>query len=583
MNKLNQLKHRAINKFTMSLYFISILSAVSCDNDKTKAEVTPTLQKVSFSASSGTEGIALSDYQTVKLFITNDEAGKTPANYYEGTTKKTFEAGGSEFTIKDGLISIHLESAAYQGKAHYVQQFDMNAQSKTSYCLKAPVSFKLKDTDDSKSVILVLVENKTIVEGETTTETTKKLTKHRRKRKSKSSETKKGTSEKPVSFSLSKATSVTDPFFFYVQFQKPVSGQTPEYYKGTDKDISDIKFKLIDKISETKEITYYQTDNFFGEISKGGKAAEKFKITFPAEASIYKNKTLTISDISITTGGEKKTFTISYYDANNKKVTSIQKRGKVKFIPPTSASTAGKYADIPDKIFREYLKETIPSAFNKENKIDTSSNLVKDLKKIEVSKKGIKNLEGIEYFTGLKELYCTDNHLNKLDVSENKALEVLYCSRNPLEGKLIVKDNKSLIRLACRKIGLAILDLSQNIHLSRLYCQENQLTQLNLSQNTLLLDIHLWGNPIISLNLRGIGHHPMSSYFVLDLGSMAMKETLKAIKVDVKAISYNLKFREALRKVYNKNPNLAVSTYDDRGDLVCKNYNPVNNSCLDKK
>lgn len=575
MKKLNQLKHRAINKFTMGLYCLGILSAVSCDNEKTKTEVMPTLQKVNFAASTdpGKKSITLSDYSTVKLFITTDDIGSKPAHYYVGINEKTFEKGGTKFTIEKDALSIYLKSASGEDKKYYVQQFDMDAKGKASYRLAKVISFNLKDKEESKSVNLALVENKTKVEGETTTATKEKST---TKKPKKATET----SDKPVSFALSKEKVDTGKqFFFYVQFQKLVSGKTPEYYKGADKDISNISFKLKDE----NGTIYYKTSDFFGQISKSGKAADKFKITLPAEASIYKNKTLTISEVSITMGGEEKTFTVSYYDANNKKVTSIQKGGKVTFIPPTSASTARKYADIPDKIFREYLKETIPSAFNKENKIDTSSNLVKDLKKIEVSKKGIKNLEGIEYFTGLKELYCTDNQLNKLDVSENKALEVLYCSRNPLEGKLIVKDNKSLIRLACRKIGLATLDLSQNIHLSRLYCQENQITQLNLSQNKLLLDIHLWGNPIISLDIRGIGHHPMTDYFVLDLGSTAMKETLKAIKVDVKALRYNFKFKEALRKVYNKNPNLAVSTYDDRGDLVCKNYNPVNNSCLDKK
>jgi len=160
MNKLNILKQSKINKFSYQLVLglscMGILSVVSCDNDKTKTEVTPILQKVSFSASNtnGGEGITLSDYSKVKLLITTDEAGKAPAHYYEGKTEKTFDANGTELTIEGDAVSIHLESGTAEGKTYYVRQFDLDAEGKTSYRLADVVSFKLKDTDDSKSVPL---------------------------------------------------------------------------------------------------------------------------------------------------------------------------------------------------------------------------------------------------------------------------------------------------------------------------------------------------------------------------------------------------------------------------------------------
>jgi len=162
MKKLNILKHSKISKFSyriiLGLFCLSALLAVSCDNDHAKtyvpSEVTPILQKVSFSASSAgsEEGITLSDYPKVKLLITTDEAGKAPAHYYLGKKEKTFDSGGTEFTIEGSALSIHLESGTGQGKAYYVRQFYLDAEGKTSYRLSDFVSFKLKDTDDSKSV-----------------------------------------------------------------------------------------------------------------------------------------------------------------------------------------------------------------------------------------------------------------------------------------------------------------------------------------------------------------------------------------------------------------------------------------------
>jgi Leucine-rich repeat (LRR) protein len=51
---------------------------------------------------------------------------------------------------------------------------------------------------------------------------------------------------------------------------------------------------------------------------------------------------------------------------------------------------------------------------------------------IDCSRKNIFNLTGIEAFTALTYLNCTDNKLTSLDVSKNIALTHLYCSNNQL-------------------------------------------------------------------------------------------------------------------------------------------------------
>lgn len=51
---------------------------------------------------------------------------------------------------------------------------------------------------------------------------------------------------------------------------------------------------------------------------------------------------------------------------------------------------------------------------------------------LDISNAGIKNLAGLQHFTGLKELNCSNNEINQLDVSLLLQLEILDCSRNKL-------------------------------------------------------------------------------------------------------------------------------------------------------
>ena len=65
--------------------------------------------------------------------------------------------------------------------------------------------------------------------------------------------------------------------------------------------------------------------------------------------------------------------------------------------------------------------------------------------RIDVSNKGIQNLKGIEYFTGLTGLNCASNRLTTLDVSKNTGLKTLICFGNPLtsldlSGCTVLKD-----------------------------------------------------------------------------------------------------------------------------------------------
>jgi len=91
----------------------------------------------------------------------------------------------------------------------------------------------------------------------------------------------------------------------------------------------------------------------------------------------------------------------------------------------------------------------------------------------------ISDLTGIEAFTALSYLFCYNNSLTSLDVTQNTALTRLYCYNNSLTS----------------------LDVIQNTALTRLYCQSNSLTSLDLSQNTVLAELSCGSNLLESLNV----------------------------------------------------------------------------------
>jgi len=269
---------------------------------------------------------------------------------------------------------------------------------------------------------------------------------------------------------------------------------------------------LIEKISETKEITYYQTTNFFGEISGSGKAAHKFKITMPAESRIYAGKKLTISGVSIKIGGYEKDFIVHYDDTAGSEAQSIQKGGRVTFIPPVSAATAERYVTIGDPNFLKYLKAKIPNAFPSDQggKMDTESNAVKTLTKINLSDplvltsaeyKSIASLDGVQYFTGLTYLGCAATKLTRLDISQNTALTELNCYNSTIEN-LIIGTNENLITLQCSKNNLTSLDLSGCTALKKVQCERNKLTSLNLGNNNALERLYCNYNYLNNLNLN---------------------------------------------------------------------------------
>ena len=160
-----------------------------------------------------------------------------------------------------------------------------------------------------------------------------------------------------------------------------------------------------------------------------------------------------------------------------------------------SAGVTIDNTNFPDANFRTVVKK-----FDTNQDSSLSDTEIAAVKKINCSNKGITNLKGIEYFTSLNILRCTDNQLTALDVSENTALTKLNCCFNKLIS-LDVSKNTALTILECNANRLTALDVSKNTALTELNCSVNKLTALDVSKNTALTELYCNDNQLTSLDV----------------------------------------------------------------------------------
>lgn len=153
--------------------------------------------------------------------------------------------------------------------------------------------------------------------------------------------------------------------------------------------------------------------------------------------------------------------------------------------------------NIPDVNFKTYLlsQSTINSNGDSEIQVSEAEAVLGTLN---VSGQNINDLTGIEKFINITALFCFDNNLTNLDISQNFTLTDLNCSSNQLTG-IDVSQNTNLGYLNCQNNQITNLDLSQNINLTDLNFSSNQVTNIDLSANTEIIYLNCFENQLDSL------------------------------------------------------------------------------------
>lgn len=136
------------------------------------------------------------------------------------------------------------------------------------------------------------------------------------------------------------------------------------------------------------------------------------------------------------------------------------------------------YTLIPDANFEQQLINLGIDTDGKNGKVATDR--IASILTLDVNRRNITDLTGIQDFTSLESLSVYNNELVTLDLSKNL----------------------KLITLEAMSSGLTSLDVSKNVALQNLYCYSNKLTTLDVSKNPNLkvLDCHF--NDLTTLNLK---------------------------------------------------------------------------------
>ena len=132
--------------------------------------------------------------------------------------------------------------------------------------------------------------------------------------------------------------------------------------------------------------------------------------------------------------------------------------------------------NFPDLNFRGAICRMLPIAEG-----DTiPEKMLSKVKKLQLSGLGIKSLKGIEFFTALTQIDCSENQLQEIDVSKNTALQTLECGRNQLTS-IDISNNIMLTGLGCCYNQLTSIDVSKSANLEVLLCNKNKIESLDVS------------------------------------------------------------------------------------------------------
>ena len=139
-------------------------------------------------------------------------------------------------------------------------------------------------------------------------------------------------------------------------------------------------------------------------------------------------------------------------------------------------------ANFPDDNFRAVISSADYDR-NLDGIIDEDENIY--LRNIWCNNCGIRSLKGIEYFTELRGLYCMDNKIKTMDLSNNKLLTGVWCSGN-LFTSLDFTANPDLEWVYCFDCKLKSFNIRNNPKISYVEINSNPLTELDVTQNPLL-------------------------------------------------------------------------------------------------
>lgn len=230
-----------------------------------------------------------------------------------------------------------------------------------------------------------------------------------------------------------------------------------------------------------------------------------------------------------------------------------------------------------DEGFREYLLIGYHYVDGTKIRIDTDENgiLSQDermaVKNMDVRGYAVYGLKGIEYFTELRELDCTNRPIGSLNLSKNTKLEQLRCKNSGLT-QLDLSHNPEIAVLDCSNNNLGNLNLSNNKKLENLNCSYDELNELDVKNNKELRELICIGNHLKELDVD-VAHKKKLEILKCSsnqLESLIVGENklLKDLRCDINQLSQlNLSNLERLETLYCSDNKLTILNVSNSPEL----------------
>ena len=235
--------------------------------------------------------------------------------------------------------------------------------------------------------------------------------------------------------------------------------------------------------------------------------------------------------------------------------------------------------NFPDANFRNYLLGLYPKGYITQTDVNNCTTM-------NVSGKSISNLQGIKYFTALKELRCYNNPMTSLDVSGLTALTYLDCSHpNTYTGTKLTSLNVSsctnLETLYCSSnnisslsvgdfTNLKNLDCSYNTSLTTLNCYRDNLTTLNVAGCYALKELLCYENANLAA-ITGLIHCTAITYLDCEDCAITSLTAVKNMGNIATLLARNNKLTSLEVTNKSKLKTLRVSGNTTLTDLQCNN------------
>jgi hypothetical protein len=211
------------------------------------------------------------------------------------------------------------------------------------------------------------------------------------------------------------------------------------------------------------------------------------------------------------------------------------------------------YTLIPDPNFEQALIELrIDTNLTIDGQVLTAA--ISELTSLGVSSRGISDLTGIEDFGALTYLYCYDNQLTSLDVSNNIALTLFWCYNNQLTsldvrngnntnlessstfGPFNSENNPNLSCIFVDDVAYSSANWTNIDPASTFVNNEAECAALSIEDNTFGLGVSVYPNPTDNYLFIEGNKNPISIsiYNLLGKKVMSAKNTNR---IDVKELS----------------------------------------------